>query len=131
MTAGQLHRVVRAARSAARADAALVHAGLRDEPRERGIEIAGPLLVQLSLHLRWARLEARTAALAEAAIVDRQRADAGGAELPGDRLPRRARRNAHVHQDYGRTGPVGREVGRLQAGAVRRGDVDVAWCGLR
>ena len=126
MPAGQLHGIVHAAGPAACADPALVDARLSDEPHEGRIKIAGPFFVQLPLHVWLTGIETRSAAFAEASVINRQCADACGAELLRDRLPGGTRRDAHVHQQHRRTWSCGSEVGRLQACAVGRDDVHVA-----
>src|SRR6266542_4482116 len=129
MPAGELHRIVHAAGPATCSDAALIHAGLSDEPREGRIKIARPFVIQVPLHFGRIRIETRAAAFTEATVINRQGADAGGAELLRDRLPGRTRRDAHVHQQYGRTWSYASEVSRLQCDAVRSEDVHVAPCG--
>ena len=126
MPARQLHGIVHAAGSAARSDAALVDAGLSDEPCEGRIKIARPFVIQLPLHFGRTGIETRSAAFAEATVINRERADTCSAELLRDRLPGRARRVAHVHQQDRWTWSSGGKVGRLQARTVGRNDVHVA-----
>src|SRR5438067_4603232 len=102
MTAGQFDCIVYAATATAGANAGLVNAGLREQPREGSVEITGPLRRYLLLDLGSRVLGTRSAAFAEAAIVNGQRADPGGTESLRDRLPRFAIRVAHVQQDHGR-----------------------------
>ena len=87
----------------------------------------GHLSVTVRLRiLRRHGIEARASALAEAAIIHRQRMDARRGKLRSQRLPRLAGGVAHVQEQHRRTRLLGRVVGGFQRRAVTGGQRDIA-----
>ena len=94
------------------ADTRLVNIGLREQVLVRGVDVAAPFLSDDLSGLLWCkRVGARAAALAESAVVNRQRMDAGRRKLRRQRIPRSTRRVAHVQQQHRRS--------RLGRGVIR------------
>src|SRR5207237_10200772 len=69
MPAGEFDDIIYAASAAARANAALVNAGLREQRREGGIEIAGPFCRYLPLEVGSCVVGTWSAAFVYAALV--------------------------------------------------------------
>ena len=113
MIARELDRLVDAAARARRADALLVHVGLRRQPRERRFHVSRPVEVNRRL-LLLALGEPRPAALAKAAEVEREDVKALSGEVSGERRPRRSIFVAGMEQDDRRTRTRRREIRRLE-----------------
>ena len=123
MVARELDCLVDAATRSRRADACLVDLGLAGQPRQRGFDITRPVEVDRRLLFRALR-EPLSAALSEAAKIERENVEAVRGGIGGDLRPRRSILVAGVEHDDSRPRTPGGIVRRLQRDAAGGLDVD-------
>ncbi len=124
------HGLIHAAARTGGADAPTVHAGTRNQPLVRQIDVSRPLLDRRRSLAR-ERVETRAAALAEAAEVERDHVVAARRGRLRERAPRRAVPIALMQQDEAGAGFLRRIVGGFQNRSVFCLEPDARGCGLR
>jgi hypothetical protein len=88
------------------------------------IDVAGPLRLLGDRFLLRCFFVRHSAALAEAAIIQSEEVDARSGKLVRQTVPALAIAIALVQQEYAGAGLAGREVRRLELGAIRRGQIN-------